>query len=226
MFCICIPQVACSYSEPENRIQIKDVSVQKNTNYFVVSVLHTIFQKPTGFFNTFPDGGVEKQLKQSVILYLCNVTQKKAQLLFELAAPLNVMTSFNVNLMGWHNKRLLFMLSGCPSGSKECWGSLVNYNYYITDMLGNYSVYDQDTSFFQSGTSSILRQKGETIYTRAHSLGNVIKVKTDETGDFEDMFVLVGTEIQPVSNANKSFLYMKVNLRVSNLNFTLNSSGK
>ena len=77
----------CTYSSPKTSVRIKHMSRKANSYSFAVVLTYRKYQEPTGFINTFPNGGVPKILEESALFYFCNAITKETTFLAEIKTP-------------------------------------------------------------------------------------------------------------------------------------------
>jgi hypothetical protein len=192
----------CTYSDPEARTWIRDTSIKPGTYLFAVAVLYRKIQRPTGFFNTFPNGGIDKVLEQSAVLYLCDASSGTARLLAEIEPSSTIMTAFDVHLGGWQDDELDFVLSGCPG--RECYGSLVRREAFRMSPSGIYRNLRSASQVRPKRGTSLARMPGEKRYLRVSADTGEIKILTVEGGEFELRFTLDLKSIIPSSDLSSA----------------------
>lgn len=134
LFILFIALGGCTFSEPIDSGSLESVLRVPDKRLFVASAIHKVYKEPTGFVNTFPNGGVTKILEQSVRVYLVDGESGLIRVIFESTAPKELETSFGADVLGFKEGLVFFQLSGCEG--KECHGDLNNYKYYSISLNG------------------------------------------------------------------------------------------
>jgi hypothetical protein len=185
----CINILACSYSPEEERGIIKQVVRSGDTYTGYVLVEYKLFRQPTGFLNTFPNGGVPRILSQNVKVYEVHALERKFRMLAELSPDDDIWESFTGHIVGLDDQNNpLVRLRGCEKDG-ECYPEIASNKYFRFKKDGTFeSISELPSNTVQPGVM-LARREGEINYVRFSIRANILKAKFDEDGNYESLFV-------------------------------------
>lgn len=102
----------CSYSPERNYVEIGNAVSRPDTYTFAVAVEYRRFQSPTGFLNTFPNGGVPRILEHNARIYLIDLDNRTVELWADVEDFAGIPQPKQVRIEGWRDGLLYFSLFG------------------------------------------------------------------------------------------------------------------
>lgn len=180
---------ACTYSPEERRVVIDQVVRSGDTYTAYVLVESKVFRSPTGFLNTFPNGGVPRILSQDVNVYEVHSKDRESRLLAELSANNATWESFSGHFVGFDDQNNLYLqLSGCEKGG-DCYDGLINHRHYRIDRERRLEPITKLPSEIGLPGIMLARRQGEVNYVRFSIRRDTLKAKFQEDGDYTSVFV-------------------------------------
>ena len=186
---ICLGISACTYSPMEHEVVMDQVVRSGDTYTGYVLVESKEFRKPTGFLNTFPNGGVPRFLSQEVKVYEVHANNREFRLLAALSADDATWESFSGHIVGFDDHYNLYLqLSGCEKGG-DCYDGLMKYRYFRIDRERNLESISELPD--EVGLPGIMpaRRQGEVNYVRFSIRGNTLMARFQEDGEYTPLFV-------------------------------------
>ena len=189
---------SCTYGSPKTMVRIENMSRKANSYSFAVVLTYTKYKDPTGFINTFPNGGVRMILEESVLFYLCNAITKEVIFLAEIKVPFMEMKSIKPWLGGWDDNSFYFSLV-----SGESWDADYKHHYFKMKQDGTFQQLQLDALPNQPGTS-LARMSEERNYLRLSTENKPLSItaRITEGGAFSPIFTINKENgmIVPVNN--------------------------
>ncbi|WP_141691485.1 hypothetical protein [Rhodohalobacter halophilus] len=180
---------ACTYSPEERRVVIDQVVRSGDTYTAYVLVESKVFRSPTGFLNTFPNGGVPRILSQEVKVYEVHAKDRVSRLLAELSANDATWESFSGHFVGFDDQNNLYLqLSGCEKGG-DCYDVLINHRHFRIDRERRLEPITKLPSEIGLPGIMLARRQGEVNYVRFSIRRDTLKAKFQEDGDYTSVFV-------------------------------------
>jgi hypothetical protein len=180
---------ACTYSPEERRVVIDQVVRSGDTYTAYVLVESKVFRSPTGFLNTFPNGGVPRILSQEVKVYEVHAKDRESRLLAELSANNATWESFSGHFVGFDDQNNLYLqLSGCEKGG-DCYDGLINHRHFRIDRERRLEPISKSPSEIGLPGIMLARRQGEINYVRFSIRRDTLKAKFQEDGDYTSVFV-------------------------------------
>lgn len=193
---------SCSFGPPETRAYISNVRAKPDSQSIAVAVRYEKFRSPTGFINTFPNGGIPKILDQEARIYLCDAETAVVKRIATVTPEKDVQLGWEPWVMGWVGDSLHFKISG-QSGTRE---SDIRHPIpiiYCLDATGRLSMVREapEALEFQSNTGP-LPQHSYVRYTEGHK---TIDVRTKNMTEARTLFKIEanGGELVSVSESSK-----------------------
>lgn len=103
---------SCSYGPTETSVTIENALVKPDSHIFAFSLNYARLRRPTGFLNTFPDGGVAKIESREARVYLVDVDTDQISLLASIPDFAGIPQPKTVWVQGWHEGYLYFRIFG------------------------------------------------------------------------------------------------------------------
>jgi hypothetical protein len=180
---------ACTYSPEERRVVIDQVVRSGDTYTAYVLVESKVFRSPTGFLNTFPNGGVPRILSQEVKVYEVHAKDRESRLLAELSANDATWESFSGHFVGFDDQNNLYLqLSGCEKGG-DCYDGLINHRHFRIDRERRLEPISKLPSEIGLPGIMLARRQGEVNYVRFSIRRYTLKAKFQEDDDYTSVFV-------------------------------------
>lgn len=180
---------ACTYSPEERRVVIDQVVRSGDTYTAYVLVESKVFRSPTGFLNTFPNGGVPRILSQEVKVYEVHAKDRESRLLAELSANNATWESFSGHFVGFDDQNNLYLqLSGCEKGG-DCYDGLINHRHFRIDRERRLEPITKLPSEIGLPGIMLARRQGEVNYVRFSIRRDTLKAKFQEEDDYTSVFV-------------------------------------
>jgi len=187
IFCISI--LACSYGPEEEQATIKQVVRSGETYIGYVLVEYKLFRQPTGFLNTFPNGGVPRILSQNVKVYEIHALDRKFRMLAELSPDDDIWESFTGHIVGFDDQNNLFIrLRGCEKDG-ECYPEITSNKYFRFNKDGTFESISELPPNTKLPGVILARREGEVNYVRFSIRANSLMAKFEENSDYESLFV-------------------------------------
>jgi len=195
---IVVYPTSCTYSLPKTRVSIENMSRKPDSYSFAVVLKYTKYKDPTGFINTFPNGGVQMVLDESVQVYLCNAMTREATLLTEIKAPFMELKGLKPWLGGWDKDSFYFSLEYGQSWE-------IDYKKFYFKMTQNGSFQQVHLNALPNKPGqSLVRMQGEKNYLRLSTDYEPISItaRMTDSGDFLPIFIIdkENRTIVPVNN--------------------------
>lgn len=180
---------ACTYSPEERRVVIDQVVRSGDTYTAYVLVESKVFRSPTGFLNTFPNGGVPRILSQEVKVYEVHAKDRESRLLAELSANNATWESFSGHFVGFDDQNNLYLqFSGCEKGG-DCYDGLINHRHFRIDRERRLEPITKLPSEIGLPGIMLARRQGEVNYVRFSIRRDTLKAKFQEEDDYTSVFV-------------------------------------
>lgn len=103
---------SCSYGPSETSVNIENAIAKQGTHLFAFSTSYAQLRPPTGFLNTFPNGGVPKIETREARVYLVSVDTQEIDLVASIPDFAGIPQPKAVWLQGWKDGFLYFRLFG------------------------------------------------------------------------------------------------------------------
>ncbi|NBC27563.1 MAG: hypothetical protein GVY08_11930 [Bacteroidetes bacterium] len=186
---ICLGISACTYSPEERRVVIDQVVRSGDTYTGYVLVESKVFRNPTGFLNTFPNGGIPRILSQEVKVFEVHAEDRESRLLADLSANDATWESFSGHIVGFDDQNNLFLqLSGCEKGG-NCYNGLINHRFFRIDRERSLEPISKLPSDIKLPGIMLARRQGEVNYVRFSIRRDTLKAKFQEDRDYTSVFV-------------------------------------
>jgi hypothetical protein len=181
---------SCTYGPVEEEARVTHLIRLGDSFRAVVMVQHTIFQRPTGSLNTFPNGGNLRFLERGVSQVLIDARERYAVQLASQAAPDSLWESFAAYVAGVEGDSAVYVrLSGCPRGG-ECHDALHKTVLFRLTVAGQVSPAQRVPSDAPLPGSRGSRAPGEKNYVRFSTSRDTITARLEEGGPFNPMFLV------------------------------------
>ena len=102
----------CSYSDERVHVNIENALARPDSHVFAVAVHYMRVQHPTGFLNTFPDGGTWRVLKRKARIYIVDADSQAITLAAEIDEFGGIPKPKQVWIQGWQGSDVYFSLLG------------------------------------------------------------------------------------------------------------------
>jgi hypothetical protein len=103
---------ACSYGEPRTVVYMHNALVRPDSHILAVAVDLQRVEEPTGFLNTFPNGGRRRVLERKARVYIVDVDIETISLAAEIDEYDGIPQPSQVWIEGWLGSALCFSLFG------------------------------------------------------------------------------------------------------------------
>ena len=118
-FLLCVTfLLSCTHGPPFVRMQVENVRAKPNSHVIAVAVHYQQLRDPTGFLNTFPNGGVYKVLDRKAMIYLCDIDTLQVNQIVFMSPPESMSNSWEAWIQGWSGHNLYFTLVGMSGNSR------------------------------------------------------------------------------------------------------------
>lgn len=104
--------VGCSYGVERNYVEIDNALARPNSYMLAVAVDYSRVQDPTGFLNTFPNGGNLRVLERKARIYIVDVDSGIIMLVAEIDDFAGIPQPKQVWVEGWRDSTLYFSIIG------------------------------------------------------------------------------------------------------------------
>lgn len=182
----------CTFSDPIDSGTLDSLLRVPGKKMFVATTTHKVYKLPTGFVNTFPNGGVSKVLEETARVYLVDGESGLINIIFETTVPEELKTSFNAHVLGFKGSVVYVQFSGCKG--RECYGDLTNYRYYEISLNGknDHKELTGRPSSFTNSPTMLAMAPGETVesYYRISSGHNEISHRFKDGDEFAKAFMV------------------------------------
>jgi hypothetical protein len=140
---------SCSHGPPFERVQLENVRARPNSHLIAVALQYQKLREPTGFINTFPNGGVNKVLDEKAMIYICDIDTLEVNRVVSLSPPEGVRHSWSVWILGWAEGSLYFKLTGQPGTSSKDFHNkrMIVYKYDRDGLLSEAREVPDDIAF-------------------------------------------------------------------------------
>lgn len=167
-------------------VRIENMSIKANSYSFAVVLTYTKYKDPTGFINTFPNGGVPMILEESALFYLCNAITKEVTFLAEIKTPFMEMKRLKPWLGGWDKDSFYFSLV-----HGESWDADYKHYYFKMNQDGAFQQVQLDTLPNQPG-KSLARMSEEKDYLRLSTDNKPLSItaRMTDNGKFLPIFII------------------------------------
>lgn len=187
MICLGIP--ACTYSPEEHRVVIDQVVRPGDTYTGYVLVESNVLRNPTGFLNTFPNGGIPRILSQEVKVFEVHADDRESRLLADISANDATWESFSGHIVGFDAQNNLFLeLSGCEKGG-DCYNGLRNRRFFRINRDRRLEPISNVPSDIRLPGIMLARRQGEVNYVRFSIRQDTLKARFQEDGEYTSVFV-------------------------------------
>lgn len=105
---------SCSHGPPFESVLIGNVRAKPGSHIIAVALKYHKLREPTGFINTFPNGGVYKVLDEKAMIYICDIDSLEVNRVVSMTPPKELRISWSVSILGWAGESLYFKLYGQP----------------------------------------------------------------------------------------------------------------
>lgn len=175
LFVVALVASRCTYHDERRESRIQSVIARPESDQLAAAVVHRAVRHPRGLAR-FPDGGRPRVRAQSVILYMCDVSDRSVREVARIAAPRNLTTAFAVHLDGWLGSDLVLTLSGCSG--VECYdGLLIRQHFRLPP--GNLPVrLDRLPDNLARTPGMLTRAEGERTYLRVSAGHSEIRARS------------------------------------------------
>lgn len=103
---------SCSYGPTESSVKIENALAKPESHIFAFSLNYARLRPPTGFLNTFPNGGVARIESREARVYLVDVDTNQIRLLASIPDFAGIPQPKTVWVQGWHEEYLYFRILG------------------------------------------------------------------------------------------------------------------
>ncbi len=194
---------SCSFGQPETRAYISNVRAKPESHTIAVALRYERFQNPSGFINTFPNGGIPQILDQKAKIYLCDAETGDIKKAATVSPEKIVQLGWEPWVMGWIGDSLFFKISGQSGTSvKDIRDSKpLIYCIHANGRLLKLKEAPEGLEF-QSNTGP-MPQGSYVRYSKDH---NTIDVRTENRTEAKTLFKIEfnDAELVPVKESNKS----------------------
>jgi len=103
---------ACSYGPEHTALSLGNVVAKPQSHQLAVTLEYRRIREPTGFLNTFPNGGIHRVTHREARVYLCDLDRGTAELVATIPDFGGIPKPKSVWVGGWQADALYFSLSG------------------------------------------------------------------------------------------------------------------
>lgn len=103
---------ACSYGPERTALDLGNVVAKPQSHQLAVTLEYRRVRDPTGFLNTFPNGGIRKVMHREARVYLCDLDRGTAELVATIPDFGGIPQPKSVWIQGWQADALYFSLFG------------------------------------------------------------------------------------------------------------------
>jgi hypothetical protein len=128
---------SCTHGPPQLQVKILNAQFKPGTGLIAVAMLYQKHRLPTGFINTFPNGGVPKVLVKEARVYLCDTHLLTVKKLVSFAEPSHLKNGFSPWIAGWKEDAIVLRLTGRAGTSLADYEAGINEEIHLVDMQGN-----------------------------------------------------------------------------------------
>lgn len=194
---------SCSHGPPFERVQIENVRAKPNSHIIAVAIQYQKLREPTGFINTFPNGGVYKILDEKAMIYICDVDTFEVNRVVSISPPKEVRTSWSVSVLGWVNGNLYFQLYGQSGTSLKDFQNPEEIVYkYEPDGSLSETTGRPDNIAFQHNSGPL---PDDGLFVRVSKGHSDIDILTERQPEYRTTFRTVDSESALVAVEDKPF---------------------
>jgi hypothetical protein len=147
--------LAFSYGPPRLFVRIMNAKFQSETNLIAVAVNYEKNRPPTGFFNTFPNGGTSKVLEKEARVYLCDPSTSTVKKLASFKPSSRLESGFRPWIIGWKDNAIVVRLVGMAGESLADYKAGLNTEVYLVDFQGNIKNLAKETKLLSTAEPSV-----------------------------------------------------------------------
>jgi hypothetical protein len=103
---------ACSYGPERTFLDLQTFVAKPHSHQFAVSLEYARIKDPTGFINTFPNGGVRKFMYREARVYRGDLDRGTVELVVAIPDFAGIPQPKSVRIEGWNADALYFSLFG------------------------------------------------------------------------------------------------------------------
>jgi hypothetical protein len=192
--------VACTYGPRQSRYTMDGLMPRPNTRTFAAAIRTVVFRPPAGI-STFPDGGAQRTEEQFVTVFAGDVDSGTVRLLYKLAAPTEVISGFQITILGWKPDAMYAVVTGCPR--IECGAADGRRLYYRFALDGSAERIPELPTDLERPYGMGARAPGETVYTRMSSRRDTITVCTLDEGPYVPRYLVDSGVVVPLVRATR-----------------------
>jgi hypothetical protein len=177
----------CSYGPVKQRV-VMDQVVRAGDTYTGYVLIETMtFREPTGFINTFPNGGRPTIFTQHVKVYKVDAQDSSIRMMADLTADHDLWEAFSGHIVGFDDNNVPYLqLRGCKKGG-ECYGDITNYRYFHLNAEGSPELLSQLPPHKGLPPIRGSRRQGEINYVRFSISRDTLKAKLQENAEYQSI---------------------------------------
>ena len=103
---------ACSYGPERTAMSLGNVVAKPQSHQLAVTLEYRRLKEPTGFLNTFPNGGIHQVIHREARVYLCDLDRGTAELVATIPDFGGIPNPKSAWVEGWQADALYFRLFG------------------------------------------------------------------------------------------------------------------
>ena len=184
IFCLLLlfTTVSCSYGSPETSARVLNVLAMPDSHVFGAAVLYSNFRRPTGFINTFPNGGIPKILTKEARIYIFDADSNQLKREATIPVPSELQVNFQPWFQGWEGTVAYFSLYGQPGTSLDDYQKKQKRWFFRIHNTGELERIDHlpSTVSFQKNTGTL----PDGQFLRISNDSSSISIKTEIDSDW------------------------------------------
>ena len=177
--------ISCTHGPPFVSMNVENARAKPDSHVIAVAVKYMQHRDPTGFINTFPNGGVYKVLDKKTMIYLCDIDTLEVNRVAFISPPDSMQTSWNAWILGWVGDSLYFKMTGKSGTSAKAMKNMTKI-FYKVDLDGNLSEVQKvpEDIAFQHNSGNPLQE----AFVRVSKGYTDINIQTETLPEFRTMF--------------------------------------
>lgn len=177
--------ISCTHGPPFVRMKVENARAKPDSHVIAVAVHYMQLRDPTGFINTFPNGGVSKVLDKKVMIYLCNIDTLEVSRVAFISPPDSMKNSWSAWIIGWVGDSLYFKMTGKSGTGAKAMKEMTKI-FYKVDLDGKLSEVQKvpEDIAFQHNSGPF----PQGIFVRLSKGYSDINIKTETLLEYRTMF--------------------------------------